>query len=94
MRRKIQYQVLIPKNIWDKYEKKFFVDFILDRYMLETGNTYILNIFCLLELTPEIDFFFLHLNKAINTDFGTSDISYFRVIKSEVTELELTGQPT
>lgn len=87
MRRKIQYQVLIPKGIWDKYEKKFFVNFILDRYVLETGNTYILNIFCEIALTPEIDF-------AINTDFGTSDISYFRVIKSEVTEIELTGQPT
>jgi hypothetical protein len=94
MRRKIQYQVLIPKNIWDKYEKNFFVDFIRDRYMLESGSSYILNIFCEVASTPEIDFFFLHMNKAINRDFGTTDISYFRVIKSEVTEIELMGQLT
>ena len=90
MRRKIQYQVLIPKGTWKMYSERHFMFFFFDRYSTESDSSIIINILCELAATQEAEACFKEVNEDINKDFGTSDISYFRVIKSEVIEIELT----
>jgi len=64
--------------------------FFFDRYSTESDSSIIINILCELAATQEAEACFKEVNEDINKDFGTSDISYFRVIKSEVIEIELT----